>query len=155
MDRTYRLTDEPEPSALSRWAVRPLHPMLGLMLGGGWIAWPWFVLNAYALGSPTRRREAAIAAGAALVSVGYALTVMLLVESELLPVRVARYLVIGLVALKLGAGYWIHVLQQRTFGIFEHFGGRVRDPRILIGIALMVRLFVLSELTDFWQLVLG
>ena len=53
----YAIADEPEASRLAHLTVRPSMPLLALMLGGAWIAWPWFALNAYAMGSPTRRRE--------------------------------------------------------------------------------------------------
>jgi len=43
----YRIADEPRPGALSQLAVNPLWPLLAVMLGGTWIAWPWFALNTF------------------------------------------------------------------------------------------------------------
>jgi tetratricopeptide (TPR) repeat protein len=75
--KRYRIIDEPSPSSLARVAVKPFWPLLASMLGGTWLAVPWFILNGFALGSPTRRREALLAA----LAVGGALALAMLVLS--------------------------------------------------------------------------
>ena len=61
-DALYRIEDEPRPGALAHLVVSPMPILLAAMLGGPWLAWPWFVLNGIALGSPTLRRELAVVA---------------------------------------------------------------------------------------------
>src|SRR5688572_26277398 len=70
---SYVISDEPRPSPLRDYVVRPSAPLLAMMLGGAWLAWPWFIVNGIALGSPTWRREVAMVviaiAGSALLAV--------------------------------------------------------------------------------------
>src|SRR5690606_15917739 len=47
---SYRIEDEPGSSALERAIVDPRWPLLASMFAGGWLAFPWFVVNAFALG---------------------------------------------------------------------------------------------------------
>lgn len=152
---TYRLADEPGPSSLTRFAVRPFWPFLALMLGGGWIGWPWFAFNALAVGSPTKRRESLLAAGAFGANLLLTMVLVALLSSELIGARVARYAVLGLVVLKLGAGYAIHALQSRTFPVYEHFGGPVKNGAPVLGVAFAIKLLVLVHLPLFWWLVLS
>ena len=63
---SYTLADEPQPSGLQHLVVNPLWPLFGFMFGGAWLAFPWYVFNGFAMGSPTRKREAAVA-GATLM----------------------------------------------------------------------------------------
>lgn len=151
----YAIADEPEASRLAHLTVRPSMPLLALMLGGAWIAWPWFALNAYAMGSPTRRRELALAIAGFLGGVVLAALVVGLHAGEIIDTRVARYLVIGVIVFKLGGGYVIHALQSRTFAVYEHFGGAVRSGRMVLIGSLIVRVMILVGLGDFWSLVLG
>ena len=54
---------------MSKLAVSPLWPMLGVMFGGAWLSWSWFALNSFAIGSASRKREIwLIAFGLALTS---------------------------------------------------------------------------------------
>jgi hypothetical protein len=152
---SYRIVDEPTPSGLERWAVRPFWPLLAQMLAGAWLAWPWFVLNSIALGSASRRREQAWVAAAVIGSSLVAGVVMWMLESRMMSVDVARYVAIALVALKLGVASWLHALQQRTVGLFEHFGGTVRNGVGLVVVGAIVRSTLLPELPLFLALVLS
>ena len=64
MPAVYRIIDEPAPTALERTIVNPTWPLFASMFAGSWLAFPWFVLNAFALGG--RRRFAAWTASAGL-----------------------------------------------------------------------------------------
>jgi hypothetical protein len=150
----YRFADEPDPSALSRFAVRPFWPLLGLMLGGAWLAWPWFVLNGLALGSPTRRKELGLAIAGFATVVVCALVLVVLLGLDVIDTRVARYSVLGITVIKLGFGYWITTLQDRTYPLYEHFGGTVRNGAGVVMAAFVVR-FLMAELPLFYWLVLG
>jgi hypothetical protein len=123
---TYRIPDEPRPSSLARFTVNPCWPLLAMMLGGGWVGLPWFVLNGAAMGSPRFRRETAIAVltPVAVLAVGFAL--LYAINALGLPQRAVAYAVVALVAVKLAAGYYLYHAQLRTFGIYQHFGGEVK-----------------------------
>jgi len=77
---SYRIVDEPAPSALGRLAVNPFWIVLIGMLGPGFLAGIvpepqllvllWFGFNGVALSSPTRRAELLwVAAGMAIIAV--------------------------------------------------------------------------------------
>jgi hypothetical protein len=77
---SYRIVDEPAPSALGRLAVNPFWIVLIGMLGPGFLAGIvpepqllvllWFGFNSVALSSPTRRAELLwVAAGMAIIAV--------------------------------------------------------------------------------------
>ncbi len=79
MASSYRIVDEPAPSALGRLAVNPFWIVIAGMVGpaflGGIVPEPqllvllWFGLNSFALSSPTRRAEIIwIAAGMAIIA---------------------------------------------------------------------------------------
>jgi hypothetical protein len=141
---TYRIPDEPRPGALARYTVNPCWPLLAMMLGGGWVGLPWFVLNGAAMGSPRFRREAAIAAltPVAVVAVGVAL--FHLIDTVGLPERAVAYAVVALVAVKLAAGYYLYNAQLRTFGIYQHFGGQVRHGATIAVATAFLRSYVVG-----------
>lgn len=151
----YRIEDEPLPSGVAHLAVHPLWPLLGVMLGGAWLAWPWFVLNGFALGSPTRRRELAWAAA------GFAGTALLLVvlgvaiDRGLLAGLPLRYALVSIALCKLAVSYRLYMLQGRCFEIFIHFGGTVRSGLAVVALSWFVERRLFGDLPDFWILLLG
>ena len=155
----YQIADEPRANALTRVAVDPVWPLFGVMFGGAWLAWPWFVLNAIALGSPTRHREIAVCAGAlvgacALALAGLAIVASLPDESR---AGAVPYVVLAATVWKIGSCYALYSLQARTFGIFEYYSrGKVANglPVVAVGFLLGAR-FEGSLLGAFAGLVLG
>ena len=76
---SYRIVDEPAPSALGRLAANPFWIVIAGMVGPAFLAGIvpepqllvllWFGLNSFALSSPTRRAEIVwIAAGIAIIA---------------------------------------------------------------------------------------
>ncbi|HEX8538086.1 MAG TPA: hypothetical protein VF664_11525, partial [Cystobacter sp.] len=61
MSATYRIQDEPSPGALGHLVVNPVFPLLSFMMAGAWMGVPWFILNGFAMGSTTRRKETVLA----------------------------------------------------------------------------------------------
>ena len=150
----YRIVDEPTPSGWARLAVRPLWPWLALELGGAWVGVPWFVVNAIALGSPTRKKEIALALVLPIVTMVLFLGVVLL--SLNLPKSALPYLLIPIHFLKLLAGYLLLTWQSRAFQLHEHFGGEVRNGLYLMLAATFLRPTVLEGLKSVWvYLMLG
>ena len=142
----YKIADDPTPSGLSRFVVRPFWPLLATMMAGTWVSLPWFVFNAHAVGSPTRFRETLIAAGGFFAFVA---TAALLLELEARGVIVgplrAQLGVLGLTALKLGFAYALCILQSRTFALYEYYGGAVRNGMLVLLLASALRGMVIAS----------
>jgi hypothetical protein len=138
----YRIIDEPAGGALARLAVNPIWPMFAIMFAGSWLSWPWFVLNAWAVGSPTRRRELALACGGFAGNALFIITIGALARHGVIPESSVKYGVLALIVWKLGVSYFLFNLQTRTFELFEHYGGTVRSGvvPIFVGVFLVDRL---------------
>lgn len=145
---TYHIADEPRPSTLARLAVNPFWPLLGVMFGGAWLSWPWFVFNAYAVGSPTRRRELAAAAGGFVGGAGLLYLLLSLIGGEVVPQRGLPYLLTILVLWKLGISYWLYVLQARTFELYTYFGGTVRNGIVVLIAAFLLEVRMMAPLRE-------
>lgn len=139
MAGAYRIADEPAPGRLAGLAVNPFWPLLALMVAGFWLALPWFALNAAALGSATRRREWLWLGGGLLVTGALGAALVAGVGLEVVPVRAFRYLVVGLVALRLVVAYAVYTLQQPTFELYRHFGGAGRNGALVLVAAWLLR----------------
>jgi hypothetical protein len=145
----YRILDEPTPGSLGGYVVNPTFPMLALMLAGTWLAAPWFAFNALALGSPTARREIGLAV--AMLAGAFLLVFGLLVANEqgLISAHGMAYWALIPIVRKLGFGYWLFMLQSRTFHLYEHFDGRVRNGLFLLLLgAFVMRSHVLDLIRD-------
>lgn len=143
----YSIPDEPNPSRLERWVVDPMWPFFGLMLGGLWLALPWYVLNGLALGSPTRGREWLALATSLFGSIALVLAIEGAhgagwLEGVRLPLSL-----LSLTLLKLGMGFAVYALQSRSFQLWEHFGGVPRNGIYLAiaGIFIEPRLWALTD----------
>lgn len=132
MTTSYRIVDEPRPGALATLAVDPLWPLLAIMFGGAWLSWPWFALNAFAIGSPTRRREAAVAVGGFVGTTVLLVALLWLNRVDVLRGVGLTYAAVGLVVWKLAVSYWLYVLQGRTFALFQHFHGATRNGLLVV-----------------------
>lgn len=128
----YRIADEPVPGGLAHIAVRPIWPLFAMMFVGPWFAWPWFVLNGFAVGSPTRLRELIGAIVGFAGSFGIVYAISHLVEGEVLTQTMLPYAGIVLIAWKISVSYWLYMLQERTFEIYEYFGGIVRNGLFIL-----------------------
>jgi hypothetical protein len=153
--KRYRIIDEPSTSSIARWAVKPFWPLLATMLAGTWLAVPWFVFNSFALGSPTRRRETALATLALVGSVALALLLIWLDGRVAMGRRNAELALLSITAWKLSLFYVITLIQTRTLGIYLHFGGRVRNGVWLLLVGFYVRPKVLAGLSLWLTLVLS
>lgn len=136
---SYRIADEPAPSGLSHLAVNPIWPLFAIMFGGAWLSWPWFVVNAWAMGSPSRRLEAGLAVLGFVGNVLITLLVLVLIGTGTLPEWTVPYLLILFSGWKLGISYWLFVRQGRTFGLFEYYGGKARNGLPVVAVGFLVR----------------
>ncbi len=152
---TYQILDEPHPSKLSEIAVQPLWPLLAVMFGGAWISWPWFAVNAFAVGSPTRVRELLWAVGGFVGTFCMVLGLVLLDRSDAVSGTVMRYLWVFLLVWKLTVSYWLYILQSRTFSLYRHFGGKARTGLFVVIVAGFLRRPVLESVPAFLPLLLS
>lgn len=154
----YRIIDEPQPTKLSHLAVNPIWIMLGGMLGGFWLAGPWFVLNSFAIGSATRRKElewlfyGVLALLAGMLLFGF---VAWRVQQRGLDVRLVRFSVLVVQLIKLGIYYLLYHQQSRSFHLHEYFGGLVRNGALVALGATFVRRPVLDAIDPLFTLVLS
>jgi hypothetical protein len=149
--RGYAIPDEPSPGRLQSLAVTPFATFLGLMLGGVIVGLPWMVLNAYAIGSATRRRETVYAA-ATLVSMFAVLGLVIwLLDTHRVPQHAAPYLGLLVHAVRFTGAYAIYLTQAQSFELYQHFGGRVSRYGAVIAFGLLVlRSFLVDQLGDGW-----
>jgi hypothetical protein len=153
----YKLPDEPSPGILQNLVVNPLWPLLAIMFVGAWLALPWFVFNAFAIGSPTRIKELFITVAGWLGIFLLAVVVMKCFEVLALADSKLKYGLQFVVIAKLGVAYWLYFLQSRTFEIYEHFNGRVRNGLlVVIAAAIFLRKDVLSLVDNvLWVIVVA
>jgi hypothetical protein len=140
---TYRIVDEPSPSGLARFATNPYFPLLAYMVDGAWLAFPWFALNAMALNGPERTREILLAVGALVGAFVIAVAAAAWVPSWG-PERV-DVLRLVLTVYKLAFAYWLYELQQPTANLFEHFGGELKSPVVVLVLGFMARVYVITS----------
>jgi hypothetical protein len=152
MTTKYQIIDEPSPGPLAKVIVNPFWPLLGLMLGGAWLAWPWFLLNSHALGSATQRREQILTGLAFAGSIVLAFLVAATVPN-IQQASVFSYALLGMRAFKLTMGYLLFLEQRKSFQIYETFGGKSMNAMAVLAVGYVLRKTVLS-LTDNLVLVL-
>lgn len=123
--------------------VNPLWPLLTMMFVGVWLAWPWFLLNEYLIKSDELRRQAKLVAAGFIGAFAVAFAVIALLRMEMMGVREARYVAILLVVWKLGVSYLLHTRQDKSFQLWQYFGGEPRNgaPVAVVGFFLASVLF--------------
>jgi len=146
---TYQIADQPIDSSLRDHVVRPSAPLFAAMLCGTWLAWPWFAFNAIAMGSPTRRKEVALCVAAFASTAMLAWIVIELFDLGWIPKGAPlRLALLGLTAYKLAFCYYLELLQQRTFHVYEYYGGQVRASGGVLTAAYWLRGLVVGLSDD-------
>lgn len=152
---SYQIADEPQGTPLTAWVCRPNVPLLAMMLCGAWMAWPWFILNAFALGSPTKKRELTLVlVGIAGTAVMAWLTIM--AAERDISLTALRFMLLAIATWKLSIANWISTLQARTFHVYEYYGGTTRNPRQIIGAGYSIRRLLLTSFENpLWIIILA
>ncbi len=143
---SYHIADQPTESSLRSYVVRPSVPLMAFMVGGAWLAWPWFAFNAVAMGSPTRKQEIGLVAGAFAATAVLAAILIALVEHHVIPVEGIglRVAVLAIMTFKLAATYYMQTVQERTFHIYEYYKGQIRSAERVTLVARLLRGVVLG-----------
>lgn len=155
---SYEIADEPNPSEdLGNLVYQPTAPLLAAMMCGAWLAWPWFVVNALALGSPTARQEIKLCIIGFLGSAALALGVFGLVDAGIIETTaMLQIALLGVTAFKLGIAYWVTTLQSRTFEVYTYYGGTVQKAFYVLAAGTYLRGIVigLSE-NPVWRVIVA
>jgi hypothetical protein len=146
---SYQIADEPTETSLGNYVVRPTVPLLAAMVAGAWLSWPWFAFNAIAMGSPTKKKELLLVAGAFVGTAVLAIIVIALARAGILPPGMpTRLAVLGIVTFKLTMTYYISNVQERTFHVYQYYGGSVRNASILLSVAYYIRPLIIGISDD-------
>jgi len=134
----YQIIDEPRPGARGQMVSQPFVPLLSFMFVGTFLAWPWFVFNAFALGSYRRWRDLAWAGGGFLVRT--ALVVAMIWAFGAFHIE-QRYL--GLARLvvtlwTLTVTYRLYLSQQEPAELYETYRGPLGTRGLLVMIAAAI-----------------
>lgn len=159
MASTYRIVDEPTPGPAAQFVAAPMFPLLALMLGGAWLAWPWYIVNGWAMGSATRVRETVLVLGTTVCTAALAFIILGLEADKILTGVGIQLAVLLLTVLKLATAYWLHTLQAVGHQLFlyvrggEDTGNGNAWGMVLLG--MFARGWVLKQLPDLLAMVLA
>jgi hypothetical protein len=152
---SYRIIDEPEPSGLAHVIVNPIWPFFAAMFAGSWLAFPWFVVNAVALGGQRRNLDVAIAVGGLVLNAVILWVVAGMLTSMTLDERNYAYVQLIPTGIRLAVVYVLFQRQEQAFEIFSHFGGQPKNGIFVVIAGSLLRAQVLSALPPYWQLLLS
>lgn len=138
----YVIVDEPSRPLFPGLVVDPFAPLLATVCAGSLVGLAWMVLNGWAMSSPTRRRETAIAVAAIAALVALVAFAMILVGTGSMPRSAAGPVATLLRALPLGAGYAVYVRQAPSFRRHREAGRRVAPAGRAVAAAFGVRVAV-------------
>ena len=151
----YRIVDEPAPAALEQVIVSPMWPLFASMFAGAWIAYPWFVLNSFALGGKRRFADLGIAVGGLLLSAAALFGIDFLASTTLLDERSLPYAALVPVGMRLVIFYLLFMRQEQSFGLYTYFGGKPRNAMLVVVAASFLRSKLLAGAPPVLQLLLG
>lgn len=150
----YRIVDEPAPAALEQLIVNPIWPLFAAMFAGPWLAYPWFVLNAFALGGRRRFEDLAIAVLGLALSAALVLGILSLLSHSMLDEQSLAYAQLLPIGARLCVVYLLFIRQEQTFELYTHFGGRTRNALLIVVAGGLLR-SQLPNVSPFWQMLLG
>lgn len=143
----YAIPDEPAPSRYQRFVVQPSATLLGVMLGGSILGLPWMVFNGFAMGSAFRKKELTYAIITALVQYAFLGLLIYLSATGVLSKREFGYASLLVHAVRLTGAYFIYASQEKSFDLYQHFGGPVSSKGMFVAIVMMVaKLYLVGAL---------
>ncbi len=151
----YRIVDEPAPAGLEQIVVNPIWPLLGSMFAGAWLAYPWFVLNAFALGGRRRFADLGVAVGGLMLTAFALFGIALLAERGVLAEAQLPYFQLVPVGIRLVIFYLLFMRQEQSFSLFEYFGGKPRNAALVVLAATFLKSKLLAGAPPLVQLLLG
>jgi hypothetical protein len=155
---SYEIADEPTPSeTFGNLVYQPTAPLIAAMMCGAWLAWPWFALNSFALGSPTRRRELQLVGLAFGGTLALGFLVYTLVDAGVIESGVTLQIaLLAITCWKLGMAYTISTVQARTFHVYTYYGGAVQNAAYVIVVGMQIRGFVVDASENpIWRIIVS
>lgn len=154
---SYQIADEPHETSLAAYVVNPSAPLLASMVAGAWLSWPWFAFNAIAMGSPTKRKEIGLCVAALVGTAALGWAVIALVHAGVItrgiPLRLA---LLAITAFKLTLTYYISTVQNRTFHVYQYYGGSVRAAAGVLSAGYWLRGIVIALSDDpLWVIIVA
>jgi hypothetical protein len=150
MPESYKIIDEPAPSAVSRLAVNPVWIFLASLFGGTGIGLLWFALNAFALSSASRLRELGLV-GVGLVGTPLIFaTLSAALNAGWLGPGLVPYLQLVVTGFQLLVIYLLHLSQHKSYELFSLYGGAARNG-LLVVVALAFLRPQLAEALGVWS----
>jgi hypothetical protein len=137
----YAILDEPQPGGLAKYAVNPFWPLMAMMMTGTWLAGPWFIFNAFAIGSATRKSETWLIIGSVLSTAAFIALIAALAAAAPMPSGAAPYLRIVLAVIKLSFAYLVFMRQERSLALYEYYGGQVRSGALVLVAGFFARVY--------------
>lgn len=144
----YVLPEEPPESPIARYACASHRIVTAAMLGGNWLGAPWFVFNAYALDSKTKRREIILAALLPVVTMLAGGALILAILRYGLPVRYIEYGVLGVLSTKIVVLYQLEKLQSASFKTHQALARKSIDGYVGLVAAYVLRAYVVQAAFD-------
>lgn len=152
---SYQIADEPHGTSLSAYVCKPDAPLLAMMVCGAWLAWPWFIFNSIAMGSPTKKREITLVLIAIAGTFVLGWLALALVGAGV--IRIGTQLELGFLVVttwKLAMAYQITTIQARTFHVYEYYGGAVRNSSAVMTVGYRLAFFVILLFDDpLWRII--
>ncbi|MDF3070892.1 MAG: hypothetical protein K0R38_6493 [Polyangiaceae bacterium] len=147
--------DEPAPGGLEQVVVNPIWPLLASMFAGAWLAYPWFVLNSFALGGRRRFVDLSIALGGLLLTALTLFVVALLVQRGTVQEAHLPYFQLIPVGVRLVIFYLLFMRQEQSFALYTYFGGKTRNAFLVVIAASFLKGKLLGDAPPIVQLLLG
>jgi hypothetical protein len=149
---SYRIIDEPVASSVEKWATNPLWPFFASMFGGVWLAWPWFVFNAFALGSSKRWGDVLLVLFGVFTNVVLLLGAYALLGQGVIDEKGFRYAELVPQGVRLFVLYALFMRQSTTFELYTHFGGVGKNGIFVVLVGYFLRERVLEAAGPFGKL---
>ena len=134
----YQIVDEPRPGVFARLLSQPAVPLLSFMFVGAFVSWPWFVFNAFALGSHRRWRDLAWAVAGFLGRAALAVGVFTAFHSLLID---TKYLGLGRMVPTLWSllvTYRLFLSQQDPAELYELYHAPLGSRGLLVVVAAAI-----------------
>jgi hypothetical protein len=146
---SYRIVDEPVASPVEKWATNPLWPFFASIFGGVWLAWPWFVFNAFALGSSKRWGDVLLVLFGVLANVVLLFGMLVLAAQGVIDKSGFRYAELVPLGVRLFVLYALYMRQSTTFELYTHFGGVGKNGVFVVLVGYFLRTRVLEAAGPF------
>lgn len=146
MQGSYKIIDEPKPSAASRLAVNPLWIFLASLFGGAGIGFFWFAFNSFAISSAARTKELTYVMIGVLGTPFIFAALNALMNHGWLDTEAIPYLRVLVTGFQLLIVYLLHLSQHKSFELFSLFGGVSRNGLLVVIGLFFVRPYLADAL---------